>query len=291
MKYTKKIITSTITLILMIVVLSSGVYAWFTINTKTSAENLTGSAQALDGGFYIRLKGDSDWKTSISLENVVDENFEFTDVTTTNGIDIKTLDGNTATGGFVEFELEFLTGSARNNVYLTSLEIIDSILGASWIAEKNISYTGGVVNAGMLMQANLSDAIRVSVENNGNPKIFEKYGSNDDVAVALTSDTAVFSNTVGFGGFAKLYYTEIMGTLPATPAAREDIVINQDHSTNTLINTTTNNNVPSHDKGDSFTNYGSVKVRVWLEGWDGEAFNAIHSGEVKINFNFNVREQ
>ena len=57
MRNTKKILTTTLTLVLMVVVLGTGVFAWFTINTKTSATGLSGTAEAADGGFYIRLGG------------------------------------------------------------------------------------------------------------------------------------------------------------------------------------------------------------------------------------------
>ena len=44
------------------------------------------------------------------------------------------------------------------------------------------------------------------------------------------------------------------------------------------------------DIDDSFSHYGKIIVKVWVEGWDQEAFNAVLDGTVTINFEFDLIE-
>lgn len=295
MKFRIRIITSIMTLFLMIVALGTGVFAWFTINTKTSAENLVGSAQTLDGGLYISLDG-INWTTNLSLENILTEDFEFKDLTTSNGILITDLEGANdyiTNNDYAEFDIHFLTGLNKNKVYLEKIELIDIVPGATWISEVDIDIGSETIYQNTVLHANLSDSIRISTEEQGtnHANIFEKYGSNLDVLVDTSEiNHAYFSNTIGFGGFALKYYNKIMGNTQEAEPSRGDIVLEEDGNTNTLIATTEINPNISHTLDPSFTNYQKITVRIWLEGWDGEAFNAIHSGKVGINFNFTVKE-
>ena len=45
MKFSKRILITSLTLVLMVVALGVGVFAWFTMNTRTKAGNLTGTAK------------------------------------------------------------------------------------------------------------------------------------------------------------------------------------------------------------------------------------------------------
>lgn len=297
MNYKRRILTSVVMLVLMVVALSTGVFAWFTINTKTEATSLEGTAEALDGGFLISTSGeDGTYATSISLSGVTSESFKFVDTTTTNGINMVDMNGDEINSGYLEFDLYFLTGEERDTIYLTYLEIEDVTQGASWVAEKDISYGDNqILKQGTIMKANLSSALRVSIQEKSSEtlNIFEKYGSEENINVAFDSnkETATFNNTTGFGGFAVDYYEAIMNKTLTVPTDRGDIIINENHTTDTKIAKAVTQNTNDLGVDATFTKGTKVKVRVWLEGWDGEAFNAIHSGKVSLTFNFNVREE
>ena len=294
MNYKRRILTSVVMLVLMVVALSSGVFAWFTINTKTEATSLEGTAEALDGGFLISTSGVSGtYATSVSLSDVTSEGFKFVDTTTTNGIKMVDMNGVVIDSGYLEFDLYFLTGEERDTIYLTYLEIKDVTPGASWVAEKDISYGDSeTLKQGTIMKSNLSSALRVSIQEESleTSNIFEKSGSKDNINVVFDSnkETATFNNTTGFGGFAADYYKAIMNETLTVPD-REDIIINEDHTTNTKIAKAIKTDTSGLGVDETFNHYSKVTVRVWLEGWDGEAFNAIHSGKVSLTFNFNVR--
>lgn len=280
----KKIYTSILTLLLLTVALGSGVYAWFTINTKASADGLTGSAQTADGGFFISLTGGSDWHTHIDFSTetgLMNKTFTFKDLTT-NGNDLVGLDGSTlgvVAEDYIEFDLHFLTGDLNRFVYLTELKI-ETTQTTSWIAERTV----GSVTAGDIMNAKLEDAMRVSF----GTTIFENIAG---VAETVGTSEVTFGNTTGFTGFAHDYYEAVIGTELTLPDAREDIVLGENGVVNQLImevKDAADSSLTGLDE--SFSNTGSLKVRVWLEGWDGQAFNAVGSGEVSVSFKLAVRE-
>jgi len=298
----RKIFTSIITLVLMVAVLATGVFAWFTINTKTEASGLAGQAEAVDGGFLIQVteKGqganEDAWATSVDLGAALKDllkELKFTDVTTKSG-DLTTLQNfdesdATANTDYVEFDFHFLTGATRKNVVLTNLDISTST-ATTWVSELDIEYNGVQVEKGDILEAKLSDAMRVSFTQDTTTTIFENPAETTEISKVGT--TVTFGNTTGFGGFALEYYNSMNSPIHEVPTHitnRGDKVLNT-NTGNTLVTTQQNDNVPTHDFDKTFNHYSKVTVRVWLEGWDGQAFNAVASGNVTINFEFEVRE-
>lgn len=277
----KKIFTSILTLVLMTVVLGTGVYAWFTINTKTTADGLEGTAETVDGGFLIALTetGETpikeDWGMSVTLGGNLfkgDDKF-FTDLTSDDGIVMKKIDGTTHETGYVEFDLHFLTGETMNKINLNELSINST--KTSWVSEVDLDD----IEKGDVMDAYLADAIRVSIEESGSAKIFEK-GEFEDNTIGLSKDN-----------FAAKYYKAINGENSLDTynvPTRTDIALDEEGIINELIATA--NGTITHEFGDAYSNYAKVTVRVWLEGWDGQAFNAVAGGSVTVNFEFEVKE-
>ena len=293
----KKIFTSIITLVLMVAVLATGVFSWFTINTKTEASGLEGQAQAVDGGFLIQVTktgedADEDaWATSVDLGAALGDllkDLKFTDVTTKSGnlTVLQNFDESTATANtdYVEFDFHFLTGETRKNVVLTNLDIITST-ATTWVSELEIGYGGVQVEKGDILKAKLSDAMRVSFTQDTTTTIFENPAETTEISKDGT--TVTFGNTNGFGGFALAYYNLMNSSNEVAPSSRGDNVLDT-NTGNTLVTTQEDSNL-EHDFDETFTHYSKVTVRVWLEGWDGQAFNAVANGDVTINFEFEVR--
>src|SRR5690554_3677446 len=147
MRNTKKILTTTLTLVLMVVVLGTGVFAWFTINTKTSATGLSGTAEAADGGFYIRLGGNEEegennpWTDSLDLSEIA-KDILLKDITSKDGVSFRNLDKTTANNDkYIEFDLDFITASKFNVVHLEKLNIKSEDY-SSWVSEVDVVETG-----------------------------------------------------------------------------------------------------------------------------------------------------
>lgn len=322
MRNTKKILTTTLTLVLMVVVLGTGVFAWFTINTKTSATGLSGTAEAADGGFYIRLGGsdkvgsENPWTDSLDLSDITN-NILLKDITSEDGVSFINLENTTIDlddKKYIEFDLDFITGSKFNVVHLEEL-IIDSEDYSSWVSEIDVldpglnNYDTNILK-GYIMKAKLADAIRVSLVEKGKSEdvlIVENAGANEDVDVTVDGNVATFENTTGFGGFALAYYNlindiELDSDNDTYPTDRIDITTDQlgPDNNNPLSKATDElqgEQYVTFDGGQTTTKLdGSFKftttitVRVWLEGWDKEAFNAVSSGTVNLDFVFRAKE-
>lgn len=319
MKTTKKLLTTSITLILMIVVLGTGVFAWFTINTKASATQLSGTAEAADGGFYIRLKGDTNWKNTVDLSDIKVKGSKnvLKPLTTKNGSEFTNLDGKVESDGYIQFELEFLTGTKFSNVWLEHLSIVTETT-TNWISEFDVTHPNNDqynVSAGDKLNAKLSDALRVFLTDGSdtpdttNKYIFENDNfSNEEVVVTPGNPSnLVFNNTKGYGGFALAYQNRVNQTTVTVPneirdAGLTDLEIGSLDSTDGVLLSIATKEVEgaqyveyvknTRQKLDtSFKFTTSVVIRVWLEGWDGEAFNAIASGQASLNFKFIAREE
>lgn len=289
MKSTKKILTTTLSLVLMMLVLGTGVFAWFTINTKTSATGLSGTAEAADGGFYIKLADDDNWTDVLDLSGVA-KGIRLKDITTQDGINFTDLEGNNAEEGqWIEFDLEFITGSTYTNIYLEELTI-KTTKSTTWVSE--VTTDDESFKKGDEIKGYLGDAIRVSLE------------GDNTVIIEKEEDSTESDNTIGFGGRAMKYYNAIYPNkqINETSApSRTDIVANTlltdpqkiveaKTDINGIQKVTFNGGETTQDLDASFTKTGKITVRVWLEGWDGEAFNAVANGEVKIDFKFRAKE-
>lgn len=319
--FSKKIITSVLTLVLTVVALGTGVFAWFSMNTRTEANNLTGSAQAATGGFYISKTGAaSTWFNSVELNDITVKGGSFTDLTSEDGITfykIKYEIGNAladsaSSSGYVEFDLYFLTGSVATDVYLVGLSI-ETDTATQWNAEKAVQAGSRQVTQGNIMEAELASAIRVSFQEREWDKltasvdsltsnIFEKEAGNPD---SVNGNTVTFNNTVGFGtiandfaedNFAAKYYNTVaansgvLDTILPSIQSRGDTVLNVNAPVKLLSTSGLGDLTVASGLDASFINGAKMTVRVWLEGWDQEAFNALFSGQVNIDMVFEIKE-
>lgn len=280
MSKNKQLVFALFTLFITVLALSTAVFAWFTINVKSEANGFFGSAKSADGGFYLKLD-DGPWESEVDLSGITPQGFAFEDLTTENGRKLVDFSSLEVEDGYIEFDLEFLTGSLYKYIYLTGLDIT-SPESTSWISEATV---GGVI-LGEEMKARFSDAIRVSITNSSNEtKIFEKG--------AGANELGEFPNTTGFGGFALSYYNTVMDaslSVPINITNRGDIALGANGSTLTYLSTSSDTNTPSHNLDESYTHYEKMTIRIWFEGWDGEAFNAVANGVVEIDFKFQVYE-
>ena len=288
--YSKRILTSVLTLVLLASVLGTGVFAWFTLNTKATATGLTGTAEAGSGGLYVKLNGAENdaWDTNVNLSTVVLENFRFTDLTTENGKDFTDIKGNPVTEGYLEFKIDFLTGSSNTNLYVSEVKITSDIF-TKWKLEKDFNGAGVDYEKDQILEGELASAIRVS------------FGTSDTIFEAEESDYAglQIGNTTGIGldNFANDYYKAINGsdslaglTLPRD--ADNDKVLNMG-DTAVKIGESNQSYLPaaSLNLDPSFNTKGTVKVYVWIEGWDAEAFNALYNGTVNISLAFEAKQE
>ena len=297
---TSKFILSVLSLVLTGAALSVGVYAWFTINNTAEVQAFTTEVRA-GSGFYVSLNG-SDWTniiTTTDIETLIDaENFRFDNVYSPDGVTFETFAGVAAnTDHYIEFPLYFAGNASLTGVELTAMTLGGS--QTSWIPGMNVAGTRAAspANPSTPITDYASNAVRISFE--------DQLAASSPTITVIEKADAIEGNSLGKGTWgnneAVLFYNAIetnpileadftAATLPSTivAAASMSTVVSPLY---TVAAATTAGWTPSLPTGitnvlgtDAEVAY--VMVRVWIEGWDQEAFNAILSGSVELSFDF-----
>lgn len=303
---TNKLVMSVLALVLTGVALSVGVLAWFTINNRANVEQFSGTVQT-GQGFYISADGAA-WKNTLESSDLVltASPVVFRAVTANaTGKTLTALDGGTPQAAdFIEFKLYFVGNSALLNVAVTGITI-SSPSTTSWIPGQTVALTDSATNGNTPVVRSASDAARVAfidlVSTTSNAVVFENglLGTNTKGKGSFNEAAPVLGNNQ-----AVLYYNHFATTAnPALTQAQFDAAhpytttetgsnLNVNvASFDTIANTTSIQpagwNVPTQVTGVIGTDYkvAAVTVRVWIEGWDQEALNAILSGTVNVTLN------
>ncbi|MFA7417988.1 MAG: hypothetical protein WCZ19_05535 [Acholeplasma sp.] len=299
---TNKLVMSVLALVLTGVALSVGVFAWFTVNNRANIDSFTGTVQTGEG-FYVSTDAQS-WVNEIdsATMQILAEDVIFRAMTSEDGITFEEYNSLTAltaaTDGFIEFTLYFAGSAALDQIQVSSLTLTGS--QTSWIPGRLVS---GTRQASESLGANdpitdyVSNAARVSFED-----ILGTFTS-----VIFEQADTVDGNSLGFDTYttneAILFYNDIMDT--PIPEVDFDAAVLNTASTSkagtnltvpvaSLVDLATFNALPgitadttelSSIGGDDAA-FGAITIRVWVEGFDQEAFNAILSGLLTVEFNF-----
>ncbi|VEU80625.1 hypothetical protein [Haploplasma axanthum] len=291
MKFTKKMVLSVLTLVITVFALGTGVFAWFTINNTTSVSDLSGTVQSGTGGFLISTNGE-DWNTALDLSGITVKGDSFTDLTSEDGKTFKSLNNDSVATGYIEFDLHFLIGTTFNRINLSDLTV--SSEETSWKSDVEVTLDKKY-NVGDAIKNYASNAARISIENQKNDvTVFEQ----SQTAVGNTSGVATETNNYAF-----IYYNALATKTGKTALnfANASALTTDGHArvgeeAFTSIEISDAIEVPStitvkeEDTKAGYTKYAKITVRVWIEGWDGEAFNAILGGKLNLNFTFTAAE-
>ncbi|MBN3490006.1 hypothetical protein JV173_00615 [Acholeplasma equirhinis] len=293
---TTKFALSVLSLVLTGVALSVGVYAWFTINNTASVDQFQAEVQTGEG-FYVSTNGTA-WKNTITNADLAAalSSVTFEAITTTNGYTMEKLDGAPASAtSFIKFDLFFVGSTTLSDITLTSISIA-SPAATSWIPGQAVAGTRSASDANAVITEYASNAARVSIIDLGDVAtvtIFEQEDGVDGNSLGMgawgNNEAVLFYNAINTTGIISqgvfeaaeaLYPTTIETTnVPvdvATLYEQEDAAWFEDLTVGSAITGTI---------GEDFK-VGKISVRVWVEGWDQEAFNAILSGTIQVSLSF-----
>ncbi len=304
---TSKFILSVLSLVLTGVALSVGVYAWFTINNTAQVDQFSADVRA-GSGFYISLNG-TQWYTDITTDMITEylnsakPNFQFDNVTSPDGVTFKTLDGATASpANYIEFPLYFAGNASLSHVQLTGLTIGGT--KTEWVPGINVPNTRAASpkDPSIPVEDYASNAVRISFADQlyapENPTqmitVFEKDTSQGNTlgkGASFTENEAIqFYNAVEDDDITEAMYTAAV-LPPTTQAANSGMEVNVaplyaigDFASEVWGITTLPSGVTNVLGEDAEVAF--MMVRVWIEGWDAQAFNAILSGTVTLSFDF-----
>jgi len=322
-KLTKKAFVALFALFLAVVALGTTTFAWFTLGNVVSVEKIELNVTGGEGIEFAYVKNDgseellSNYVSNMTAEQFlgylkedygVDDfasEFKFDLVTSTDGIEFSkmkvdrnaspvalTLEDADATKietGVLEFKLRFRTKAVLeegetainlvwNHLTLTSDEVTDWTPSRAFVNSK-----GDPVTTDEPGSYFASDAARVSITGNTGTVVYENASSGTNT---------VMNDTIIFDKGAHNYYYEVagidledfFGTTGTTVTNYKPAPTTAGSPTDEVVGTF------EGDPSDEYR-YSTITVRVYLDGFDAEAFNSILDSVMKIAFKFTFNKE
>jgi len=325
-KLSRKLLLSVLTVAFALITLGATTFAWFTLSTKaevqtfnvdvTSGAGIEISADGSNYSNYISSQQVYAAITRAGSSTVLDH------VTSPDGIDFNVIKNNEsfiqAQGGWTEFNLWFRSPEKNVEVYLLNQSKVSST-GMTWVSDANFSLSGSknmVVGESTTLYG--ANAVRISTtenpvetqigdsfqyESGTEANVFELGGSDPS-----QNDLRLDKEIKDYGSVA--YYNAKNPNAPLSEDAISeaednfpDVLAYENLPTIDMLNTNdiyslvgdeqTRLYTPVVTLKDSPTTtgaatyyYGQITVRIWLEGWDPDMFNAIMADKISISLVF-----
>lgn len=318
---TRKLLLSILTVVLTVIALGTTTFAWFTL-TNTAVVQPFNAQVVSDTGIEVAVGdintadlGTLQWRTTISTDDIYAymasvygaNAFRFQAVTTTDGYNFKDMYGDDTTSGYLEIPLHFRspdqTSIKWSEVGLQSTAAPYTTPVAFTDSSSTARTQGGTFSA------NLQDAMKLSIrgitsrpegldpvystlayENpaegtntlSGGWSNVDRRGALEDVTRIIDGVPTTVQEYTGAPGSQSFYYRSTF----SLPAGSNQV------STFGTITSLSSNVVLLMADGSLETAgaryYGNAVIRVWFEGWDAEAYNALLSRILTISLKFSA---
>jgi hypothetical protein len=313
-KIARKLVLSALTVVLTVVALGTTTFAWFTL-TNTAVVQPFQASIVTDTGIEVAINfvdathPDLIWYTTLT-EAIIEDYIvnssgftTFTHITTTTGYNNFNTLGSagvvSAGGGWLEIPLIFRSNSATA-IDWTAVTLTSP--ASNWTTDVAFTSTIGAVGANSIISIDASNAMRMSVQGTTFPGgtqtntvfVYEKGAVNSNVILGGDGVTPVnYANGVaadqGNAGSYNYYFVKtgaLIGEALPTPTGTYAVIA---APTVTTINGTTNilrvtDLVADTTYGTSHA--GTITIRIWLEGWDADAYNSVLAREITAGFTF-----
>jgi hypothetical protein len=298
----RKLVLSALAVVLTVVALGTTTFAWFTL-TNTAVVQPFEAQVVADTGIEVAIGvapgGDLellDWVTTLTTSDINDyitaaypTGFRFDHVTTTNGIDFFTLLGGALSGtteGFLELPIHFRSNSATS-INWTQVTLTGGAL--PWTSDVAFTAANGTAyTAGSSFNVDASDSIRIAIQEvtgGGSALVaYEKPASATNMFLGTGGDftdlVTLADDNLGAAGSYNYYYAKT-GFLPVGSGAVVTV--------STLDAITSSNILTMNDgvaAGLTQLYYGQITIRIWVEGYDQNAYNSILARLITSSFTF-----
>lgn len=300
---TRKLVLSILTVVLTVVALGTTTFAWFTLTNTATVQPFQANITA-DTGIEIALgtplAGQEDtlnWVTTLTTAAINDYitaeygAFTFSHVTTSDGINFNTLGTSSmtpATGGYLEIPINFRSNSATS-INWTGVSLTSGV--QQWQADVDfVGASGTAYTSGDMVNFDAADAFRIAILGTvGGLSNIVTYERGYDVVSAphniiLDGDGAAqdLSDGVAAGegdAGAMNYYYAKSNVLPWGANAVTVLDTIQSIASEPVVSLTASTTAGA-------ANYGQIMIRIWLEGWDANAYNLILGEMIIVSFEF-----
>ncbi|MFH0766581.1 MAG: hypothetical protein V1920_00630 [Bacillota bacterium] len=316
MRRVKRIYLSILTLMFLGIIFGTVSYAWISLAT---INNIDGLSLGASSGNELEISLDGiNYSTQLPAASLTDLVGEI------KLIDITSLDGKTfETGGlrpigtaranlhYLSFELWFQTARPEINVFLinnvSDLVQFDSTMNGTYVVSRGVSWVAkytfqngpeatDIVEKGDRDTYYASESIRISINeenDNLNPLDIRPI---DELKSFLFDPSENPERGYGFAYGAYSYFLAISDEYIMLPTELQIasyrltefdpnnpyIALDDDSQVATLIPTDDIN-----EDGDPLYR-GKVRINIWIEGWDADAFDSVEDDRVLIQLQFKV---
>lgn len=298
----RKMVLAAIMIIFTIVALGTSTYAWFTLNNTANVDQIEMTVSA-GAGIELSLTGKDSgysWKSELTF-NDIKSKIDFAKFDAVTSADGKTMtyrnNSTAATTDYIEFDLWFKVDNitfAENEtggIFLYDYNnpggtYVES-KGISWKPDVEFTYENGDVrNPSPSTESKTyyaEDAIRLSFT----------YGESESLTSTvfdLSQESSKPSRGYGYQYGAIDYYNKKTGESISVTGTGPEVVY-KDQLTkidgNDKVESTSNTKslVCNLTTEDGFL-VGKTTIRIWLEGWDADCFNAIYSDKITAQLKF-----
>lgn len=311
----RKLYISLITLILLFVTFGTVTFAWISMATINNVEGLSLSASS-GNELQISLDGIT-YNKELTAESLYElfENISLADVTSTDGINFETgglRDKGTAVVNehYLSFDLWFQSTVREHHVYLVNhvgnhevsydTSAIGTYVisnGVMWTAKHDFWYGPGdndYVTKGEQDRYYSSDSIRIAIiELNDDTNELDTRGAEELTKFIFDpSKDELRGYGRPYGAYSYFvartrYYIGLPITTQEVSYRLTEIDPTNPYQSlddDSLI-TTLQDTGEVNEKNKTIYR-GKVRINIWLEGWDADAFDAIENDRVKIQLQF-----
>ncbi|MGI6781481.1 MAG: hypothetical protein ACOX56_01390 [Acholeplasmataceae bacterium] len=314
-KLTKKTLMAIFALVLAVVALGTTSFAWFTIGQTVSTQQIELDIRSEDG-LEFQYKGkiaenDSEWTQYLSTADMLAklgadygstpfaDNFKFDAVTSVDGKTFKKIktDGSgltdaipalnvqTLASGILEFKLNFRT-KATGSPKLSWTGVTLTSTAVPWSPNKTFTHnketygTSGTVTPSDEENYYPHDGARVSVTSGETTVVYEAPNSASNSVL----NTGLAPNALDFAKGAHSYYKAMTGKNLSGIFPVEGTVATDTELDGTEFKVNFGSVQPDDYR------YVEVVIRVYLEGFDLDTFNAILSGKIQMALEFQLTQ-
>lgn len=310
----KKLYISLITLILLFVTFGTVTFAWISLST---INNIEGLSLAASGGDELQISLDginfSSQLTAESLYELFDD-ISLVDVTSTDGENFQTgglrdVAPAIANEHYLSFDLYFQTSVVEHHVYLvnnvsnevaydtsaTGTFVVSN--GVMWTAKHDFWYgpeDNDLVQRGDEDRYYASDSIRISITELLDETNELDLRDEQDLNKLIFDPSGDELRGYGHPYGAYSYFVERTRYFIDLPKTTQEVSYRlteidplnpyQSLDNNSLI-TVLQDTGTVNEKGKPIYS-GKVRINIWIEGWDADAFDAIENDRVKIQLQF-----
>ena len=302
-KIARKLVLSVLTVVLTVAALGTTTFAWFTL-TNTAVVQPFSANITTDTGIEFAI-GDLEvgqnpstlnWVNQLSatvVQNWIESKygqFTFTHVTTTNAVDYFTLGATALTGttsGYLTIPLHFRSNTA-NHILWSAVTLTAPTTSytadTSFVGAKGTSFISGDT-----IEIVASDAIRIAILGtvDGSPVVIGYESPNSTTNAVLGGGIANPQNladgvAVGQGNQGAMNYFYSKNTYLPFGANSVSVLATQVAIAGETILQMAGDSVATAGA----TYYGQIQIRVWVEGWDANAYNSILGKAISAGFVF-----